>query len=111
MSGLGVMRLATFRSPSSKIPSTIETSALSKTPCSVPSSSMILISSSVTGGGSDSRIPMRRRKSSVDRLKRKTTGEAMVERIDIGRATRAAIDSALERAIRFGTSSPKTSVR
>jgi len=56
-------------------------------------------------------MPSARRNTSVDRLRRKTTGEAMYERIDIGRATLDAIDSALLSAMRFGMSSPKTSVR
>jgi len=111
MSILGVM-IAPIRWSSRR--STFETIACSlwwKTPASAPCSISTLISSSVTGGSSVLRAPIRRSSRLLEADRPITSGRAKPENHTIGRATTEAMRSGASSASRLGTSSPITTDR
>ena len=85
--------------------------AESKTPFSLPRSTIILISSSLTSSSSAlGSTPSRRRMPLVEAVSTATTGAQMVERVEISPDRPRASVSAFFMARRLGTSSPKTRV-
>ena len=86
--------------------------AESKTPFSLPRSTIILISSSLTSSSSAlGSTPSRRRTPLVEAVSTVTTGAEMAEMAEIRADSPMARDSDFFMASRLGTSSPKTKVK
>ena len=103
----GVITVLTRRSPSRSAISTISVSACGMWPVAVPSRSIKLISSSVTGAAPSLRNGTRRSTRSVEALKNHSIGAPTRAIARISCANAAAIRSGWTSAMRFGTSSPR----